>query len=115
MQPKQGRKRVNRNQQRSESDDDNSDGLDSDDPDHSVASDHQDGYQNFVYRRQTPCVCRINFLKPDSGDLWYLRLLLYHVPVSSWADIRTVNNVVHPTHQSAAQARGLLQTFRSST
>jgi len=96
VQPKQRRKRVNRNQQRSESDDDNSDGFDSDDPDHSVASDHQDGYQNFVYRRQTPCVCRINFLKPDSGDLWYLRLLLHHVPVSSWVDIRTVNNTSIP-------------------
>ena len=93
VQPKQRRKRVNRNQQRSESYDDNSDGFDSDDPDHSVASDHQDGYQNFVYRRQTPCVCRIIFLMPDSGDLSYLRLLLHHAPVSSWVDIRTVNNL----------------------
>lgn len=113
VQPKQRRKRVNRNQQRGESDDDNSDGFDSDDPD-PAASDHQDGYQNFVYRRQSPCVCRINFLKPDCSDLWYLRLLLYHIPASSWEDIRTVDNVLHPTHEAAAQARGLVADSKSS-
>ena len=107
VQPKQRRKRVNRNQQRGESDGDNSDGFDSDDPD-PAASDHQDGYQNFVYRRQSPCVCRMNFLKPDCGDLCCLRLLLYHIPASSWEDIRTVDNVLHPTHEAAAQARGLV-------
>ena len=64
--------------------------------------------QYFVYRRQSPCVCRINFLKPDCGDVWYLRLLLYYIPASSWEDIRTVDNVLHPTHEAAAQARGLV-------
>lgn len=73
-QPKQRthkRRRPNhQNQQRGESDDVNSDGYDSDEMDPSIITNVQDGYQNYVYRRRSDCVCRIHFLKPDAGDIW---------------------------------------------
>lgn len=109
VEPKQRRrKRSRRNQQRSESEDDNSDGYDSDDMEPAALPHSTDGYQNYVYRRREECVCRVNFLKPDAGDVWYLRLLLHHIAASSWEDIRTVNGILRDSHQSAAHALGLV-------
>ncbi|CAN0115114.1 unnamed protein product, partial [Ectocarpus fasciculatus] len=109
VEPKQRRrKRRNRNQQRGESEDDNSDGYDSDDVDVSATPHDTDGYNNCVYRRRSPCVCRVNFLRPDSGDIWYLRLLLHHIPASNWTDLRLYNGELHGSHQAAARARGLV-------
>ncbi|CAM9593390.1 unnamed protein product, partial [Ectocarpus fasciculatus] len=59
-------------------------------------------------KRNRHCVCRVNFLKPDAGDIWYLRLLLHHIASTSWEHIRTVHGVLHDSHQSAAQALGLV-------
>ena len=109
VEPKQRRrKRGRRNQQRNESEDDNSDGYDSDDADPTATPNRIDGYGNYVYRRRSQCVCRVNFLKPDSGDVWYLRLLLHHIASQSWEQIRTVDAVLHESHQSAAHALGLV-------
>ncbi|CAM9337287.1 unnamed protein product, partial [Scytosiphon promiscuus] len=88
VQLKQRRKRVNPNQQRGDDD--------------------VDGYNNYVYRRRSPCVCRINFMSPDVGDIWYLRLLLHQVPASSWIDLRTVNGMNHDSYESAARALGIV-------
>ncbi|CAM9837695.1 unnamed protein product, partial [Ectocarpus sp. 8 AP-2014] len=87
---------------------DNSDGYDSDDMEPSALPHALDGYQNYVYRRRSECVCRVNFLKPDAGDTWNLRLLLHHISASSWEHIRTVDGVVHGSHQSAAHTLGLV-------
>ncbi|CAM9941562.1 unnamed protein product [Ectocarpus sp. 6 AP-2014] len=108
VEPKQRRKRRSRNHQRRESEDDNNDGYNSDDVDISAAPHDTDGYNNCVYRRRSPCVCRTNFLKPDSGDTWYLRLLLHNIPASNWTDLRLYNGELHESHQSAARARGLV-------
>lgn len=38
-------------------------------------------------------------------------MLLYHLPdVTSFADIRTINVILHPTYQAAAKAFGLLES-----
>ena len=68
-----------------------------------------DLYGNYVYARQSKCVCRINFLKPDAGDIWYLRLLLHHVAACSWNDIRTVQDMLYDSHEEAARQLGLVQ------
>ena len=49
------------------------------------------------------------FVQPNQGERYYLRLLLNHVKgAQSFADVRTVNDVVHDTVQEACCARGLL-------
>lgn len=51
-----------------------------------------DGYGNIVSERQPPHACRIKFLTPAVGDLFYLRLLL-HKPVGrSFLQLGTVRN-----------------------
>ncbi|CAM9218862.1 unnamed protein product, partial [Ectocarpus sp. 12 AP-2014] len=105
---KQRRKRTNRKQQRGESEDD-------------IATDTTvtrwtcplllmtlTDTITCVYRRRAPCACRMNFLTPGSGDIWYLRLLLHHIPASNWTDFRLYNRQVHASHQSVARARGLV-------
>ena len=50
------------------------------------------------------------FVCPNSGERFYLRLLLTIVRgATSFEDLRTVNNVLHDTFKSACVARGLLE------
>ncbi|XP_074266147.1 uncharacterized protein LOC141588614 [Silene latifolia] len=52
---------------------------------------------------------RIYFANPNSGEPYYLRLLLSIVKGEKcFADIRTVDEIVHPTYKSACNALGLL-------
>ncbi|XP_074305492.1 uncharacterized protein LOC141640705 [Silene latifolia] len=52
---------------------------------------------------------RIYFANPNSGESYYLRLLLNIVKgAKCFADIRTVDKIVHPTYKSACNALGLL-------
>ena len=55
--------------------------------------------------------CHVHFLKLDAGDIWYLRLLLHHVPASSWNDIRTVQGTLSDSHELLIAPRqlGLVQ------
>ena len=91
----------------SESDNSTSDSEDNADNQRNNST-KQDLYSNYVYRKTFPCVCRMNF-KPDAGYAWYLRLLRHHIPSSSWENIRTVNGILHDTHNKAARQRGLLR------
>ncbi|CAM9250899.1 unnamed protein product, partial [Laminaria digitata] len=68
-----------------------------------------DVYGNYVYARLSECVCRVNFLKLDAGDIWYLCLLLHHVAASSWNDKRTVQDALYNSHEQAARQLGLVQ------
>jgi 7-cyano-7-deazaguanine synthase in queuosine biosynthesis len=52
-------------------------------------------------------VSRLQMVCPCHGDVFYLRALLLHRSAQSWADTRTVEGVVYPTHQEAARAMGL--------
>ena len=52
---------------------------------------------------------RIYFVSPTAGERYYLRMLLCTVPQpTSFANLRTVNNTLHPTFKGACSARGLL-------
>lgn len=51
-------------------------------------------------------VGRLHFVPPGSGEQYYLRNLLNYVKAPySFAEIRTVNNVVYPTFKEACYAR----------
>ncbi|CAN0492289.1 unnamed protein product, partial [Laminaria digitata] len=68
----------------------------------------RDRYRNFVYRRKSPNVARIQYMSPDQGDVWFLRLLLLHRPANSWTHIRTVDNTIFETYEQTARALGLV-------
>ena len=52
---------------------------------------------------------RINMV-PVGTEVFYLRLLLTHVEApTSFEDLLSFNDVVHPTYKAACIARGLLQ------
>ena len=52
--------------------------------------------------------CRIQFQNSTQGDLFYLRLLLHHIPARSFEVLRTVDLTVHNSFHDAARARGLV-------
>ena len=57
------------------------DASDDDEPsnDYGSSTTHwRDRYLNFVYLRSPPIVARLQYMSPDQGDIWYLRLLLLH-------------------------------------
>ena len=80
-------------------------------------------YQNFprtwVYdqkkkawkpRQRGKAIGRMYFASPSSGERFYLRLLLTIVPgATSFAHLRTVNNIPYNTFKEACYALGLLQ------
>ena len=52
---------------------------------------------------------RVYSVSPKRSELYHLRMLLYHVAgATSFAHLRTVNGICHPTFQAAARALGLL-------
>ncbi|GKD62900.1 hypothetical protein Tco_1305008, partial [Tanacetum coccineum] len=61
-------------------------------------------------KKKTTCsISRLANVHPTSGELFYLRMLLYHqTGCTSFEDIRTVNKRLYPTFRSACEALGLL-------
>jgi hypothetical protein len=60
-------------------------------------------------RQRRLCVGRIYGVSPSTGELFYLRLLLFTAAgASSFADLRTINGDVYSTYRDACAARGLL-------
>ncbi|KAL3646534.1 hypothetical protein CASFOL_011714 [Castilleja foliolosa] len=60
-------------------------------------------------RLQNPAIGRLAYVHPTSGEVFYLRMLLSHQRgCMSFADIRTISNVVHDTYRSACESLGLL-------
>ena len=60
-------------------------------------------------RRNAQTIVRINDVPPRYGDLYFLRLLLYHVRCPlSFEDLRTFDGRVYPTYKEAAEARGVV-------
>ncbi|KAF7826522.1 ATP-dependent DNA helicase PIF1 [Senna tora] len=52
---------------------------------------------------------RLHFVPPGSGELYYLRLLLNSTKgPTSYADIRTINNIVYTTFKEACYGMGFL-------
>ena len=54
-------------------------------------------------------VGRLAYVHPSSGELFYFRMLLSHQKGrKGFTEVRTVNQIVHPTYRAACQAMGLL-------
>lgn len=52
---------------------------------------------------------RIYYVHPSAGEKYYLRMLLLTVKgATSYEDLRSYNNTLHPTFKEACRARGLL-------
>ena len=57
-----------------------------------------------------PTIGRVVSLTPRHGDVFYLRVLLHHVPgATTFADLRTVDGQVCVSNQEACRRRDLLQ------
>jgi len=70
-------------------------------------------HRHWKLRKNRPVkmIGRMYFAGPSSGERFYLRMLLTIVKGSvSFEDLRTWNDVVHPTFKSACIARGLLDS-----
>ncbi|GJR60299.1 DNA helicase [Tanacetum coccineum] len=53
--------------------------------------------------------CRLVYVQPASGELFYLRMLLCHQQgCKTFKDIQTVNKVIYDTYRAACEALGLL-------
>uniref|UniRef100_A0A6N2NFB7 ATP-dependent DNA helicase n=1 Tax=Salix viminalis TaxID=40686 RepID=A0A6N2NFB7_SALVM len=65
--------------------------------------------KQWTMRSQGSSLRRIPYVHPAAGELYFLRLLLHHVKGSiSFADLRNVHGILHPTFQLACKAHGLL-------
>lgn len=63
----------------------------------------------WTYRIQRPSIGRLTYAHPNSGERYFLRMLLNIVRgATSYEDIRTVNGIVHPSFKAVCLARGLL-------
>ena len=69
---------------------------------------HRDRYQNYVYKKTKPNVSRLQYMSPDYGPVWYLRLLLLHRPAYTLTALRTSNRMLHPTYEACARDLGLI-------
>lgn len=53
-------------------------------------------------------VARLYYVRPTAGDVYFLRLLLCHVPAYSFKELRTYQGTVHVSFRAACEARNLL-------
>ncbi|KAF0311032.1 hypothetical protein FJT64_001862 [Amphibalanus amphitrite] len=78
----------------------------------SAATDPPVGQKVWRKRRQqqaTEAIGRVVYLSPRHGEVFYLRVLLHHVPgAASFEDLRTVAGVLCATYREACAVRGLL-------
>ncbi|XP_031278554.1 uncharacterized protein LOC116137013 [Pistacia vera] len=64
-----------------------------------------DTERKWMKRKNEKCIGRIYFAFPDTGEKYYLLMLLNLVKgATSFADIRTVNGEIHPTFKDACYA-----------
>lgn len=64
----------------------------------------------FIYKRvrQYTSITRMQHINILMGEIYYLRTILSHVPVTSFDDILTVNGNIYETFQEAAIERNLI-------
>lgn len=65
----------------------------------SSATTLRDRYGNFVHQKVTTNVSRIQYMSPDQGDIWFLRLLLLHRPADSFLQLRSINGFKYETYE----------------
>jgi len=64
----------------------------------------------YIYKRSnTDNITRLEMLPISSGEIWYLRLILYKVPIDNFEDAKRFENITYNTYQLAAIARGLVK------
>ena len=67
------------------------------------------GTKQWTPRQSHKCIGRLPYAHPNSGERYYLRMLLHKVRgAESFDDIKTVNGILHPTFKAACGALGLL-------
>ena len=54
-------------------------------------------------------MARIKSVWPGMGEVFYIRLLLFHKPARSFEELRTIDGTLHDTFEGASRAAGLLQ------
>ncbi|CAM9911239.1 unnamed protein product [Ectocarpus sp. 13 AM-2016] len=64
--------------------------------------------RNFVYLKSTSNVGRIQYMSPDQGDIWFLRLLLLNRPASSFRQLRCIDGIEHETYEHCARELALV-------
>jgi len=65
----------------------------------------------YLYKRNRnfKSITRLEMVPLTIGEKWYLRLILYRMPVVSFKDARTVDGMIFQTFQEAALARKLVE------
>ena len=67
------------------------------------------GIEIFVVQpRAHSHICRMYHVLPTAGELYFLRMLLLHVPARSYNELLTFNNEIYATFHAAAIARALV-------
>ena len=63
----------------------------------------------FGLRQNGHTIGRSFYIHPNSGELYYLILLLNHQKgLTSYESLQTVNNIIYPTNQTTCHALSLL-------
>ena len=70
----------------------------------------------YLYKRNQnfKSITRLEMVPLTVGEKWYLRLILYNVPVVSFKDARTFDGITYETFQEAALARKLVEDVEES-
>lgn len=62
-----------------------------------------------IYQRSAETIGRVVNVTPRHGDVFYMRILLHHIPgATSFLNLRTINGVLCDTYQECCRRRGLL-------
>jgi len=90
---------------------------DSDDPEdnNSETSHLRDRYGNYVYRKTKPSVSRIQYMSPDQGDIWFLRLLLLKRSAHNFSQLKSIDNVEYESYEKCARELGLVHDVEEYT
>ena len=78
------------------------------DNDDALSAPRRDRYGNYIYSKKKHNVSRIQYMSPNFGEVWYLRLLLLHRPAYTFTGLRTSNGILHDTYEACARDLGLI-------
>jgi len=59
-------------------------------------------------------VCRLTFISPRQGEVFYFRALLLHEPAYSYEVLCSVNRIIYPTFQEATIQLGLFANINEA-
>lgn len=68
----------------------------------------RDRYGNYVYLKTKQSVSRLQYMSPDQGDIWFLRLLLIKRAAYTFSELRSINNIEYPSYEKCARELGLV-------